>query len=99
MKPLFIVDQATNPIRIKPYAEKWEGLRVQTPLYIDGKNGIWWTVEHHLSQSLGAYEVKRGGEYATFHRLCDAVDWYNREGNYGKKENKSKQDSEDSSRC
>lgn len=58
---------------------KFEGLRNKFLLHKQGKAFLYFTIEHHASGSLGAYEVVKNGESAYFFELPKAIRYFNGE--------------------
>lgn len=58
---------------------KFEGLRNKFLLHKQGKTFLYFTIEHHASGSLGAYEVVKNGESAYFFELPKAIRYFNGE--------------------
>lgn len=52
-------------------------MRVVTPLYRHGKDGLYFVVEHKPTRTRAGYEARRKGKTATFVNLTDAIDFYN----------------------
>lgn len=52
-------------------------MRVVTPLYRHGKDGLYFIVEHKPRRTRAGYEARRKGKTATFVNLTDAIDFYN----------------------
>lgn len=62
----------TPKLRTKDYE-----MRVVTPLYRHGKDGLYFIVEHKPTRTRAGYEARRKGKTATFVNLTDAIDFYN----------------------
>lgn len=62
----------TPKLRTKDYV-----MRVETPLYRHGKDGLYFIVEHKARRTRAGYEARRKGKTATFVNLTDAIDFYN----------------------
>lgn len=62
----------TPKLRTKDYE-----MRVETPLYRHGKDGLYFIVEHKARRTRAGYEARRKGKTATFVNLIDAIDFYN----------------------
>ena len=58
---------------------KFEGLRNKFLLHKQRKTFLYFTIEHHASGSLGAYEVVKNGESAYFFELPKAIRYFNGE--------------------
>ncbi len=58
---------------------KFEGLRNKFLLHKQGKTFLYFTIEHHASGSLGAYEVVKNGQSAYFFELPKAIRYFNGE--------------------
>lgn len=52
-------------------------MRVVTPLYRHGKDGVYFIVEHKPKRTRAGYEARRKGTTAVFVDLADAIDFYN----------------------
>lgn len=52
-------------------------MRVVTPLYRHGKDGLYFIVEHKPKRTRAGYEARRKGKTAVFVNLTDAIDFYN----------------------
>lgn len=52
-------------------------MRVVTPLYRHGKDGLYFIVEHKPTRTRAGYEARRKGKTAVFVELADAIDFYN----------------------
>lgn len=52
-------------------------MRVETPLYRNGGDGLYFIVEHKPKHTRAGYEVRSNGEAATFVDLADAINFYN----------------------
>lgn len=58
---------------------RFEGLRNKFLLHRQGQTLLYFTIEHHASGSLGAYEVVKNGESAYFFELPKAIKYFNGE--------------------
>lgn len=58
---------------------KFEGLRNKFLLHRQGQTFLYFTIEHHASGSLGAYEVVKNDESAYFFELPKAIRYFNGE--------------------
>lgn len=60
--------------------KRFEGLLSRYPLYREGNKTLYWTIEHHATESLGGYEVQIEGKSQVFFKLDQAVDYFNKGG-------------------
>lgn len=66
--------------RVPLSTSKFEGLMCRYPLHKDGNKTLYWTMEHHATDSLGGYEVQIGRESTVFFQLKEAVEFFNSGG-------------------
>lgn len=55
----------------------FEGVREKHHMFRGKKATLYFTVEHHATRSLGAYEVVSRGKSAYFTSLPEAIDYFN----------------------